>query len=53
MDAGVQISGPVGGISIGLVEDNQSGRFVCSTDIIGDEGTTWRQWTSSRRTSAG
>ena len=37
MDAGVPISDPVGGISIGLVEDPDSGRFVLLTDIIGDE----------------
>ena len=37
MDAGVPISDPVGGISIGLVEDPQSGRFTLLTDIIGDE----------------
>lgn len=37
MDAGVPISDPVGGISIGLVEDQASGRFVLLTDIIGDE----------------
>jgi len=38
MDAGVPISDPVGGISIGLVEDTQNpGRFVLLTDIIGDE----------------
>jgi polyribonucleotide nucleotidyltransferase len=37
MDAGVPISDPVGGISIGLVEDPRSGRFVLLTDIIGDE----------------
>jgi polyribonucleotide nucleotidyltransferase len=37
MDAGVPISDPVGGISIGLVEDPESGRFVLLTDIIGDE----------------
>lgn len=37
MDAGVPISDPVGGISIGLVEDTESGRFVLLTDIIGDE----------------
>ncbi len=35
MDAGVPISDPVGGISIGLVEDG--GRHVLLTDIIGDE----------------
>src|SRR4051794_33418551 len=37
MDAGVPISDPVGGISIGLVQDEKSGRFVLLTDIIGDE----------------
>src|SRR5262249_45100150 len=37
MDAGVPITDPVGGISIGLVEDGDSGRFTLLTDIIGDE----------------
>ncbi len=37
MDAGVPISDPVGGISIGLVQDDQTGRYVLLTDIIGDE----------------
>jgi polyribonucleotide nucleotidyltransferase len=37
MDAGVPISDPVGGISIGLVQDEKSGRHVLLTDIIGDE----------------
>jgi polyribonucleotide nucleotidyltransferase len=37
MDAGVPISDPVGGISIGLVEDTNSGRYILLTDIIGDE----------------
>ncbi len=37
MDAGVPISDPVGGISIGLVHDEASGRHVLLTDIIGDE----------------
>src|SRR3954463_7138119 len=37
MDAGVPISDPVGGISIGLVQDEESGRHVLLTDIIGDE----------------
>src|SRR5258708_744814 len=35
MDAGVPISDPVAGISIGLVKD--PGRFVLLTDIMGDE----------------
>ena len=37
MDAGVPISDPVGGISIGLVQDSASGRHILLTDIIGDE----------------
>lgn len=37
MDAGVPIQDPVGGISIGLVEDPNSGRYILLTDIIGDE----------------
>ncbi|QEH36792.1 Polyribonucleotide nucleotidyltransferase [Aquisphaera giovannonii] len=37
MDAGVPISDPVGGISIGLVQDEHTGRHVLLTDIIGDE----------------
>ena len=37
MDAGVPITQPVGGISIGLVQDEATGRFVLLTDIIGDE----------------
>jgi polyribonucleotide nucleotidyltransferase len=37
MDAGVPISDPVGGISIGLVQDDRAGRHILLTDIIGDE----------------
>jgi polyribonucleotide nucleotidyltransferase len=37
MDAGVPISDPVGGISIGLVQDEEAGRHILLTDIIGDE----------------
>jgi polyribonucleotide nucleotidyltransferase len=37
MDAGVPINDPVGGISIGLVQDEASGRHILLTDIIGDE----------------
>jgi len=37
MDAGVPISDPVGGISIGLVQDEATNRHVLLTDIIGDE----------------
>ena len=36
MDAGVQISNPIAGISIGLVYENLS-KYVLFTDIIGDE----------------
>ena len=38
MDAGVPISDPVGGISIGLVQDESTGlRYILLTDIMGDE----------------
>ena len=37
MDAGVPITDPVGGISIGLVQDEETGRHILLTDIIGDE----------------
>jgi len=37
MDAGVPISDPVGGISIGLVQSDDESRHVLLTDIIGDE----------------
>ena len=37
MDAGVPISDPVGGISIGLVQDEATGKYILLTDIIGDE----------------
>jgi polyribonucleotide nucleotidyltransferase len=37
MDAGVPITDPVGGISIGLVQDEASGRHILLTDIVGDE----------------
>src|SRR5262249_8488836 len=37
MDAGVPIKDPVGGISIGLVQDEAGGRHILLTDIIGDE----------------
>ena len=37
MDAGVPISDPVGGISIGLVQDEATGKHVLLTDIVGDE----------------
>ncbi len=37
MDAGVPISDPVGGISIGLVQDDETGKHTLLTDIVGDE----------------
>jgi polyribonucleotide nucleotidyltransferase len=37
MDAGVPIVRPVAGISIGMVRDENSGRHVLLTDIIGEE----------------
>jgi polyribonucleotide nucleotidyltransferase len=37
MDAGVPITDPIGGISIGLVQDEATGKFILLTDIIGDE----------------
>jgi polyribonucleotide nucleotidyltransferase len=37
MDAGVPITDPVGGISIGLVQDDATGRHILLTDIVGDE----------------
>ncbi|MFO0956370.1 MAG: polyribonucleotide nucleotidyltransferase [Isosphaeraceae bacterium] len=37
MDAGVPITDPVGGISIGLVQDERTGKYTLLTDIIGDE----------------
>ena len=36
MDAGVPITSPVAGISIGMVSD-EKGRYELLTDIIGDE----------------
>ncbi|MHC4270946.1 MAG: polyribonucleotide nucleotidyltransferase, partial [Planctomycetota bacterium] len=37
MDAGVPIKSPVAGISIGMVTDEEAGRYELLTDIIGDE----------------
>ena len=36
MDAGVQIENPIGGISMGLVYENEN-KYVLFTDILGDE----------------
>ncbi len=37
MHAGVPISDPVGGISIGLILDKENGRHILLTDIVGEE----------------
>jgi polyribonucleotide nucleotidyltransferase len=37
MDAGVPISSPVAGISIGMVSDGDDGRYELLTDIMGEE----------------
>lgn len=37
MDAGVQISSPVSGIAMGLISDEQSGKYAVLSDILGDE----------------
>ncbi len=37
MDAGVKISKPVSGIAMGLITDNESGKFAVLSDILGDE----------------
>ena len=37
MDAGVPIQSPVAGIAMGLVLDEETGKFVVLSDILGDE----------------
>lgn len=37
MDAGVQIKAPVSGIAMGLISDQESGKFAVLSDILGDE----------------
>ncbi|MDD4033156.1 MAG: polyribonucleotide nucleotidyltransferase, partial [Bacteroidales bacterium] len=37
MDAGVQIKKPVSGIAMGLISDNETGKFAVLSDILGDE----------------
>lgn len=37
MDAGVKISKPVSGIAMGLIMDNESGKYAILSDILGDE----------------
>jgi len=37
MDAGVPIKNPVSGIAMGLITDEQTGKFAVLSDILGDE----------------
>jgi polyribonucleotide nucleotidyltransferase len=37
MDAGIQISGPVSGIAMGLISDAETGKWAVLSDILGDE----------------
>ncbi len=37
MDAGVKLKKPVSGIAMGLISDNESGKFAILSDILGDE----------------
>jgi len=37
MDAGVNIKAPVAGIAMGLITDNESGKYAVLSDILGDE----------------
>ncbi len=37
MDAGIQISGPVSGIAMGMISDSATGRYAILSDILGDE----------------
>src|SRR3989338_8348983 len=37
MDCGIQIKAPVSGIAMGLITDEQSGKYMILSDILGDE----------------
>jgi len=37
MDAGVKMAKPVAGIAMGLITDNESGKYAVLSDILGDE----------------
>ena len=37
MDAGIQITKPVSGIAMGLIYDQESGKYAVLSDILGDE----------------
>ena len=37
MDAGIQIKRPVSGIAMGMISDNETGKYAILSDILGDE----------------
>ena len=37
MDAGVQLKKPVSGIAMGLISDEETGKWAVLSDILGDE----------------
>ncbi|MFN9111077.1 MAG: polyribonucleotide nucleotidyltransferase, partial [Bacteroidota bacterium] len=37
MDAGIKITGAVSGVAMGLISDEQTGKYAILTDILGDE----------------
>ena len=37
MDAGIKISGAVSGVAMGLISDDETGKYAILTDILGDE----------------
>ena len=37
MDAGIKISGAVSGVAMGLISDEETGKYAILTDILGDE----------------
>lgn len=37
MDAGIKISSPVSGIAMGLISDEETGKYAILSDILGDE----------------
>ncbi len=37
MDTGINISGPVSGIAMGMISDSETGKYAILSDILGDE----------------
>ena len=37
MDGGIKIKAPVSGIAMGLITDQESGKYAILSDILGDE----------------